>query len=1334
MDERGARLTCVCGHAFDAPGAVPGADLPCPACGNPVKAPSLLRRAGTSRKAAPLPETPSPTTPATPGTPSRKPAGEAFDPKMADLVPGYRMTKRLGFGGMGDVYLAHQASLDRQVAIKLLPPELARDAGYVRHFLKEARSAAKVSHENIVGAVDAGEAGGRFYFVMEYVAGETVFKQVRRLGRLPEARALDVARQVARGLRHAAKHGLIHRDIKPKNLMVTPEGVVKICDFGLATELRADEGAPDGEFVHTTPAYASPEQCRGETLDPRSDLYSLGVTLFEMLTGRRPFTAETSRQLMTRQVTEAPPDPRSIQPEVSEKAADLVLRMLRKKPEERFRDYDELLGAIDGILGARPGARKPWALIAVGAAAAGVLAVVLVLALGGSKPPPPPALAPAAKPPPPKPEEVESQKLLAEVRALEKAAEGKPSEFPAVLARWKELEAKQRGRALHGQFSTGLREFEARVAAEADRIADTLLRDADEALKQGRPAEAIRVLRRLPPDLARSEAGLRVAQRTLEVERLIDEAWRAGAQEAATLASGAKFDEARKRIGALRSTLSWLGDAGIEFARPAHREELEALSKRVTAEEEEAKRKAAAAAVKEPAPPAPKPPEPKPRPAVAPPSPAAAAFAALRDPERRDVAVKWFETAAPKSAVYRAILFLLSRNAPLDSPALADYLASPALHAAEAFTLAQHQELFAQLAAKIAEAGSDALQILALAHAEEIAARKGRLDPSIAMQAKLGKAAVTDTWGPPGSVAQIEMARFLLRPPGPWLARASDAAASAADFPTRWLGALCALKETAFDGAAAAERWKKLGASAPSPAWTKLCDAVSDRIRQGLACDACGAQGRHLCTGCSGAAVVACTTCAGAGFIPDVEGGKSTCTACKGRKGAVCATCNGSKGVKCGACDGKKSRTTGTGGHWRWLVELGLCDACRGTGSALPGMAWPCGSCEGRGRKLDDALSEFGALPAWVRAREGRAVHGALRWLARHQSPEGFWSQAGWRGHCREAGCPDPPPPAPSIASNFEVGLTSLSLLAFLGAGFGPDSAADLGGVRAGAAVRLAIEWLASQQKPDGLISHGVSVKPMYEHLVATYALATALSAAPVGESWTDKDRAALRERVQRALRHAALHQQKGAGWGYLVDNTASDSWVTSWGGLMYAAAREAGLEVPAPAVSSVLQWFTSVTDKTDLHVGYTPAQMGKVSLPGQEAFSHHETLSAAAGTVRLLLEGRATTPVAAAERLISRDLASAEPARRDYSYWYSGTVFLALRDQRKGADWGHWTLAATRESLAAQDALDGCLLGSWPPNDRWGVAGGRVYATAINALLLEWASGLRPLSYGRPK
>ncbi len=1315
---------------------------------------------------------------ATPGTPRRDPAtpsaggerktarrhaGVPPPPDLSVQIPGFKLEKRLGAGGMGDVYLARQESLDRLVAVKLLPPELAKDKTYVEHFLKEARSAAKVSHENVMGSYDCGEVNGRYYFVMEYIAGETLFKQIHKQHQIPEARALEITRQVARGLRHALQHGLIHRDIKPKNILITAEGTAKLCDFGLARDVSAAVDQEEEEFLHTTPAYASPEQCRGEaSIDHRSDLYSLGISLFEMLTGKRPFQAATSRELMMKQVTEPAPSPRSLNPAVSEAAAQLVLRMLRKQPAERFKDYDELLAAIDRILNAAsapspvpasPPKKKKTVLVA---AAAGALVAVtlaaILLASGGEDPAPPPPPEPAAKAPAVDPA---IQRLLGEAVALEKAAQGKPSEYAAVTAKWKALEERFRGTPHSPLFAARRLDFESHMSKEAEACAGDLLAEADSAQKGGRPVDALRALRRFPPELVRTEAGSRVASRVLEIERVIDERFRDGMREATAALGAGRFEEATSRLAALKTSLALDSQSGA--IRPEFDPQIEALRARVLEESVLAKKKAET--------PKPEPAKPAPPVVVAPPpetakepvplvksgkkgakgaAPAPELVAHLAglanaadraDAAKRSEAATYFAVSAVKSPYFRAVAYFLSKDEKewkVDGPvrtALDEYFALPELATLETLTAEQEAQLLGVLAQKAAACGNvpiDALQFFACAHLESLATKKGKVDPQVLMQARLGKAPASDLWGPSSSVARIEMARFLVRTPGLWLARAIESSSTAADFPTRLLGALCLVHDATFDSLQAQDRWKKLGAG--DPAWTKTCDSIADRFKQSAACELCLGLGKFPCTTCAMQGAVACVPCKGAGKIIDpMDGGSVTCAACKGRRGFLCTLCSGQKSLKCGNCDGKKSRPGISGGTVRWLVDLGLCDACGGEGSLFKSAAWPCPACDGNGRSPEQFLKEYAKLPVWLRGREGRSLFNALRWLARHQSPEGFWSAAAWNAQCREPGCVAAP------AGVLEVGMTSLGLVAFLGAGLGPDSDLEIGNVSAGSVVRRAIGWLSSQQQPDGLIAHGASIKPVYENLLATYALFIAVNAIAPGEAFSEKDRQALRETALKGLKAALALQAKGAGWGY-VPTAPSDSWVTAWGAAALLAARDAGVDVPKLSLSYILQWFDGSTDKKDYHLGYAPGQMGRVNLTGGEAFMHHDTLSAFGGLMRLQIEGRPGATVAAAERTVSTDLPNPDPARRDFCYWYFGTTLLAQRDQRKGTAWTNWTQAVVRESLTLQQTADTCALGSWLPDDRWSLMGGKVYATLMNALTMEQVLGLAPARAPRSK
>jgi len=344
--------------------------------------------------------------------------------KTATKVPrelgSFELIEKVGQGGMGSVFKARQKELDRVVALKILSPRLARDKGFVERFLREARSAGRLSHPNIVGAIDVGESEGFFYFAMEYVDGETLGQRLAREGRLPEAQALAITTEVARALDHAHSKGLIHRDIKPDNIMLTKEGRVRVTDFGLAKALGGDDpGASDAERFLGTPAYVAPEQIRSEpSIDCRADIFSLGVTLFQMLTGELPFKGAHPMAVAASVMADPLPPLRKLAPEVSPVTGRILERMAAKRREDRYATPAELIAALESAAAAprpaaRPAARpgpprraparprsSPTALYVAAACALVALLGTLVAVVAFNKPKPPAEtpLAPLTRP------------------------------------------------------------------------------------------------------------------------------------------------------------------------------------------------------------------------------------------------------------------------------------------------------------------------------------------------------------------------------------------------------------------------------------------------------------------------------------------------------------------------------------------------------------------------------------------------------------------------------------------------------------------------------------------------------------------------------------------------------------------------------------------------------------------------------------------------------------------------------------------------------------------------------------------------------------------------
>jgi serine/threonine protein kinase len=266
-------------------------------------------------------------------------------------IPGYRILEKLGSGGMATVYKATQLSLDRQVAIKILPKRLSENAEYVKLFYKDGKAAAKLNHANIVQAIDVGEANGFHYFVMEYVKGHTVYDELAGGKVFSEADALKIIIQVARALQHAHGQGLIHRDVKPKNIMLTPEGDAKLADMGLARAAE-DQVAAQAEAgrAYGTPYYISPEQIRGElNIDFRADIYSLGATFYHMVTGRVPFDAPTPVAVMQKHLKETLVPPDHINTSLSSGLGEVVEVMMAKNRNQRYASTSDLLVDLQAI-------------------------------------------------------------------------------------------------------------------------------------------------------------------------------------------------------------------------------------------------------------------------------------------------------------------------------------------------------------------------------------------------------------------------------------------------------------------------------------------------------------------------------------------------------------------------------------------------------------------------------------------------------------------------------------------------------------------------------------------------------------------------------------------------------------------------------------------------------------------------------------------------------------------------------------------------------------------------------------------------------------------------
>lgn len=265
--------------------------------------------------------------------------------RPAQQIPGYQLQKKVGAGAMAVVYRAKQLSLDRTVAVKVLPKRLSQNPEFVQRFYREGRAAAKLNHNNIVQAIDVGEAGGFHYFVMEFVEGCTVYDEVAAGAVYKETDAINIIRQIADALHHAHERGFIHRDVKPKNIMLTKDRVAKLADMGLARETTDLESAmAEAGRAYGTPYYISPEQIRGEVdIDHRADLYSLGGTWYHMVTGRVPFEGPTPAAVMHKHLKEDVTPPDHLNTKLTAGCGSMIEKLLAKNRDQRYSSAAELL-------------------------------------------------------------------------------------------------------------------------------------------------------------------------------------------------------------------------------------------------------------------------------------------------------------------------------------------------------------------------------------------------------------------------------------------------------------------------------------------------------------------------------------------------------------------------------------------------------------------------------------------------------------------------------------------------------------------------------------------------------------------------------------------------------------------------------------------------------------------------------------------------------------------------------------------------------------------------------------------------------------------------------
>lgn len=402
------------------------------------------------------------------------------DPLIGKTLEKCRILSKLGAGGMGSVYLAEHGTLSRKVAIKILPPEMGRDAEFVGRFIREATTAGRMEHPNIVQVYDVGFAEGHHFIVMQHVDGESLSTVVEELGAMASGDAARMAVGLLRGLHHAHEAGIVHRDVKPDNVIIAKGNQPKILDFGLAIETETALKITRDGMVVGTPYYVSPEQARGLKAAPSSDIYAAGVTLYFLLTGKKPFVGATAMAVLNMHIHQKPVPPRHHRKSIPAQINDIVLKMLAKKPEDRYATAAAAADDIENFLAGRDIQARPpllpyWVTpIRAAAAGGGLLVLVLTTALlvrGGRADTLPLLPPPAADAPPDRTLELQQ---MVQFQLDHKADHAAWSEvinrYEAFLKAGAEPELADRARKLRDEF---ILEIEAKAREEYARLPGT---------------------------------------------------------------------------------------------------------------------------------------------------------------------------------------------------------------------------------------------------------------------------------------------------------------------------------------------------------------------------------------------------------------------------------------------------------------------------------------------------------------------------------------------------------------------------------------------------------------------------------------------------------------------------------------------------------------------------------------------------------------------------------------------------------------------------------------------------------------------------------------------
>jgi predicted Ser/Thr protein kinase len=469
-----------------------------------------------------------------------------------------RILAKLGTGGMGSVYLAEHFGLGRKVAVKILPVEMSRDPEYVGRFMREATTAGRMEHPNIVQIHDVGYADGRHFIVMQYVDGESLSTVVDELGAMEPRDAARVAVGILRGLQHAHEQGIVHRDVKPDNVLITKGNEPKLLDFGLAIETEASLHITRDGMVVGTPYYLSPEQARGQKATPICDVYATGVTLYYLVTGKRPFVGATALAVLNKHIHEQAVPPMQHNPAVPRTLNDIILKMMAKKQEARYATAAAAADALEAYLEGRPvDARLPlnpaelvdrfkrlplMLRIAAGGGAAALLVVLVVLALPEKRPPavpgPPPAAAPA---------DSTDSRLLAEALEFESGHKTDLGSWGGVLEKYRAVVRAVTSPEVRQKAEAELARFSGHAEKAAEEALAKLRNDPD-------PAARAKELAQFPaPLLSITAAGQKVRAEIALIPALLERKFDQEDAKAVAFAASGRFREARELAAAMKA-------------------------------------------------------------------------------------------------------------------------------------------------------------------------------------------------------------------------------------------------------------------------------------------------------------------------------------------------------------------------------------------------------------------------------------------------------------------------------------------------------------------------------------------------------------------------------------------------------------------------------------------------------------------------------------------------------------------------------------------------------------------------------------------------------------